>query len=69
MKQITDKVDWAFYTLLFLALGLWLIFMIYVPVKLDRIEKLVTPKTEYIPKIGDCEDLIRDFKAQRDGKL
>ena len=70
MKQIIiDRVDWAFYTLLFLALGLWIIFMIYIPIKLDTIEKLLTTKTEYVPKKGDCEDLINDFKSQKDGKL
>ena len=71
MKQIIDTVDWAFYTLLFLALGLWILFVIFASVELTAIEDILTTKmaTELTIEKGTAEDLINDFKAQRDGKL
>ena len=68
MKQIIDIVDWALYTLIFMALGLWILFVIFATIKLTAIEGLLTTKmaAEYVPQKGDCEDLIEDWKAQTD---
>ena len=68
MKQvIMDKVDWIAYIAFFTVLCMITTFLIYVPIKLHKIEKLLTPKatteTTTIPEKGDIEDLIRDFRA------
>ena len=68
MKQ-TDGWDWIIYTIIVTAVSLWILFMVYVPLKLNTIVKLLSSKATTVlttsTEKGDIENLVNDWRSIR----